>query len=34
MGKISKKQARARIEEMVRRIVEKFDPEKIILFGS
>jgi len=23
-----------KIEEMVRRIVEKFDPEKIILFGS
>jgi predicted nucleotidyltransferase len=23
-----------KIEEMIRRIVEKFDPEKIILFGS
>ena len=26
--------SREKIEEMVRRIVAKFDPEKIILFGS
>lgn len=26
--------AREKIDEMVRRIVERFDPEKIILFGS
>ena len=25
---------RAKIDEMVRRIVERFDPEKVILFGS
>lgn len=30
----TQEQAEAKIAEMVRRIVEKFDPEKIILFGS
>jgi len=31
---VSETEAMAGIEEMVRRIVEKFDPVKIILFGS
>ncbi len=30
----TEEQAEAKIAEMVRRIVEKFDPDKIILFGS
>ena len=30
----AQEQAEAKIREMVRRIVEKFDPDKIILFGS
>ena len=30
----AQEQAEAKIDEMVRRIVDKFDPEKIILFGS
>ena len=30
----ARKQAEAKIGEMVRRIVEQFNPEKIILFGS
>ena len=34
MEKINEEQAHAKIEEMVRRILEKFNPEKIILFGS
>ncbi|HUU26508.1 MAG TPA: nucleotidyltransferase domain-containing protein [archaeon] len=34
MERIYQEQARTKIEEMVRRIVEKFHPEKIILFGS
>jgi predicted nucleotidyltransferase len=31
---VSKRSVRGKIAEIVRRIVEKFHPEKIILFGS
>ncbi len=34
MEKVDSKAIRERIEEMARRIVERFHPERIILFGS
>lgn len=34
MRQLSEAEAAKKIEEMVRRIVERFDPERIILFGS
>jgi predicted nucleotidyltransferase len=34
MGKTAKAATAERIEEMVRIIVDRFDPERIILFGS
>jgi len=34
MAGASNQQALAKIETMVRRIVERFNPEKVILFGS
>jgi predicted nucleotidyltransferase len=34
MPRIAKMSARAQIDRMVRRIVKKFHPEQVILFGS